>query len=72
MSFTDDDLKRVKEDGVLLNLYDPSEKFNLDSLLARLEVAERLHKLKHFHEPRGWCDCEQCKASAEWRKAAGK
>jgi hypothetical protein len=82
MSFSDDDLKRLKEclyrDGKehwmgLINQYSHSEeKFSLTALLARLEASER--SLKAF------VDLEADKMSydtvvsllSEWRKAAGK
>lgn len=67
MTFTDDDLKRLKENGPEWEL--SYEK--LAALLARLEAAE--DALAHSHGLGStWC-CEKAKElDKSWRKAAGK
>ncbi len=64
MSFTADDLKRLKE---LVNPNSPDELERLGSaLLARLEAAEDVCKFHH-------CHCEDCDYSRlNWRKAKGE
>lgn len=82
MTFTDDDLKRLKED----NMAGEGTKhpwiitFNLEALLARLEAAETLCALTEFHygdirkygNPESGQDAELTDAVEVWRKAAGK
>lgn len=76
VNFTDDDLKRLKEvtaqyrnlgSNTIMMGHD-----RVDALIARLKAAETLAHEKHFHEPKGFCYCKQCKAFDAWRKAAGK
>lgn len=73
MSFTDDDLERLK-DGMshywtdyTVTVYSRgrhSSKISLEALVARLEAAERVLALKPNQHRRT--------LMAEWRKAAGK
>jgi hypothetical protein len=74
MSFSDDDLKRLKDKVPDLNLGNPLvlERHQVIALLARLEAAERA--LKIANECRmGAAPIEDfIKAYSKWRKAAGK
>jgi hypothetical protein len=69
--FNDDDLKLVTEHRANNNVHCDACKA-IPALLARLEAAERLAELKHFHESHGWCDCEECKAYEAWLRSCGK
>jgi hypothetical protein len=60
MSFTDDDMKRYKQEFDMDGLSNPV----LKALLARLEAAE---KAREHHA--SLCTCDWC---ITWRKAAGK
>jgi hypothetical protein len=69
VSFTDEDLKRLKElpDNVVITFKEgPSVK--LKTLLARLEAAEKL-VLRGLPISALTCKCELCSG---WRKEAGK
>ena len=77
MTFTDDDLKRLKEE---LTIFDDgwncqecglNQHIDFKALLARLEAAEGLFNSKH--EEGGsewWLDFEESKRA--WRKACGR
>lgn len=68
MTFTDDDMKRLKESlkGTYRNL--PID--DLAALLSRLVAAERV--ADHFQHKAN-TECLECEVSLEaWRKAAGK
>jgi hypothetical protein len=69
MTFTDDDLKRLKEQRVIVHegIHVAVKKVELQALLARLEAAERVIA-KHF-ELMNISTFEELQA---WRKAAGK
>lgn len=62
MTFTDDDLKRLK--GFVSRSPDGSFKTDWTALLARLEAAERMDQCCE--------DSEACEINNAWRKAAGK
>ena len=72
--FTDDDLKRLKEDIRLSTTVIDS--VDLQALLARLEAAEKTcidlgHIIVHCnHKPEGWDRCE--KSFKAWRKTKGE
>lgn len=83
MTFTDEDLKRLKEDlhknkvrtGIRTHIHYRREP--LEALLARLEAAEALAEDHAWHEadcssPSEECDCGYAEDRAKWRKAAGK
>lgn len=75
ISFTDDDLKRLKEslNGELpeFSTWAKSDLKVLKSLLARLEAAENY--IAHSHGPASPFCCEkEIALDKEWRKAAGK
>lgn len=60
MTFTDEDLKRLKQD--LEHNYYPGEIERVQALLARLEAAEKVANN---------CNCLSY-SRARWRKASGK
>lgn len=79
MSFTDDNLKRLKEWGCIPGnqwTLEMDEKFHaicaekMQALLARLEASEACLDLPHMRhtEP----ECTFCSRYIAWRKAAGK
>lgn len=71
MSFTDGDLKRLKEDVVFL-VDSKAMGTDLDALLARLEAAEAVLEdpdMQQFLATAGW---EFAAVIEAWRKAAGK
>lgn len=82
MTFTDDDLKRLKyliSDGpqpyywfsVVTNK--GAEKINVNALLARLEASEEITKATEMAHPGDEnCGCSMCDCIQAWRKAAGK
>jgi hypothetical protein len=81
MTFTDDDLKRLKEwvdDAILNNYYIEGKPELFKDLLARLEAAERVceasEKVVRPKERIGNAPLEQAiyDALEAWRKAAGK
>lgn len=69
MAFTDDDLKRLKEElkksTGQVRIFD--EYWHIDSLIARLEAAERYATYMRKKHP-GWYNPQY----EDWRKAAGK
>jgi hypothetical protein len=69
MKFTDDDLKRLKEE---MDAYPELRDFKVDALLARLEAAEKLILLRGTHIPNATITRETETAVWAWRKAAGK
>jgi len=66
MPFTDDDLKRLKEQLPFGQWNQHLNTEALEALLARLETSERGYC--HHTNPLN-CDCLYC---VTWRKAAGK
>jgi hypothetical protein len=76
MSFTDEELKRLKElcakselKGRDAQQFDRLTCVKIDALLARLEAAENWLKIMTDFEKLGAFDEEACEA---WKKAAGK
>lgn len=68
MTFSDDDLKRLKLDIEIRNrrIFDGWTFKHVLALIARLEASERL--INH-----GICDCSEANELKEtWRRAAGK
>ena len=68
MTFTDDDLKRLKERADF-HRFDTNGLMSreiFDALLARLEAAEKV--IKKYHTWEDWDDS----AYKAWRKAAGR
>jgi len=75
MTFTDDDLKRLKED--LKECYYHPSKFDCDALIARLEAAEAALKMlleidEESHDDSIDPASPMGKLLEAWRKAAGK
>lgn len=69
MTFTDDDLKRLKEAA---HVFD-HEGVKLSALIARLEAAEAIVPFAiSEHSGCGKKDCRMFGDIAAWRKAAGK
>lgn len=73
MTFTDEDLKRLKErceSDDLIGIFD----YELPALLARLEAAEKIVIFDCLHDPKAKCGCtkELNQLIQAWRKAAGK
>lgn len=64
-AFTDDDLKRLKDEKDFLIYH----RWIVPALLARLEAAEKYIEIVAGEEPLGAFDTEAYEA---WRKAAGK
>lgn len=67
-AFTDEDLKRLKEEVFFLEPYGKETKGQLDALLARLEAAEVWAKCHQEFCNKG----KDCSAYVAWRKTAGK
>lgn len=68
MSFTDDELKRLKDKpGAITE--EPDE---ILRLIARLEAAEKVFETGHYCHIESQDTCEGCIARKNWRKAAGK
>lgn len=74
MSFSDDDLKRLKIGACDPRLINTVEM--VQALLARLEAAERIMRAEHNDDSgtmsRCISPCELCEAMEAWRKASGK
>ena len=70
MSFTDDDLKRLKEE--IEDGFYGSNRDRLNALLARLEAAEKLISLRGVRIQMERNDRKIETAAWAWRKAAGK
>jgi hypothetical protein len=74
MTFTDDDLKRLK-DSIMRDGTQVHDMRNLLlPLLARLEAAEKCIRTGHTENIHGQCmlDCKLCRNQEAWRKAAGR
>jgi len=71
MTFTDDDLKRLKEDLKQYSPHVPLSTANGHALVARLKAAEKVIGTQADHICHGE-DCSGCEAWESWRKAAGK
>lgn len=74
MTFTDEDLKRLKE-----SLVNQADTKGFKALIARLEAAERVMNEFVLPENVGRCrrlllnnECSACDAVIVWRKAAGR
>jgi hypothetical protein len=76
MTFTNDDLKRLKKDFINASVKTSSDLHDINALLARLEAAEayaRYGDLLHGGKSAECVldKCDMCLAKKAWRKAAG-
>ena len=75
MTFTDDDLKRLKknvEGQFSVTVHKPTWD-EIEALLARLEAAEKvLERFEKTHNKDHGSGCSVCFLMEAWRKAAGK
>ncbi len=72
MTFTDDDLKRLKQDLIDGEGSVVPWHHKIGSLLARLEAAEFLINLEHICEELHSSPCPISLAQEAWRKASGR
>jgi hypothetical protein len=73
MTFTDDDLKRLKFfciNGRMIDKVPPQLVYDIEGIIARLEAAEKCLHHVEFYWPKGEAKLESDLVA--WRKAAGK
>lgn len=75
MSFTDEDLKQLKEqtEEAVEKSWNYPHWSKIQALLARLEASEQVVKraLQYKHHFHGNCLCDNCKPVTAWRKVRG-